>query len=285
MSYDPANERFGRRAHRKAWPQVYQAFLPDSVVMVDLSRTERDYEKDEDYAASIHIDEIGSPVELSFQEKFRRQKWASERDLTLAYYNEETEENLYFEKSEADFFLYGYYDSANDTLGETIIVSMTRLKTAFACGRLEYDTFKHGSKGHRFLTIPFDDLKDEDLIEHHYDSFYEPDPVHTYERGETIKRFRDSKYWVTRDGHVWSGKARTKDFLTAGGTAGYNVFRLSINGESQTFSSHRLVAETYHGPPPTEDSVVDHLNGRRYDNRASNLEWVTRSENGRRARN
>lgn len=42
---------------------------------------------------------------------------------------------------------------------------------------------------------------------------------------------------------------------------------------------HRLVAMAWHPDTWFEDAEVNHINGDKYDNRACNLEWVTRSEN------
>lgn len=46
--------------------------------------------------------------------------------------------------------------------------------------------------------------------------------------------------------------------------------------------AHRLIWETVHGPIPV-GLYIDHLNGRKADNRVSNLEAVTPSENAFRA--
>lgn len=42
---------------------------------------------------------------------------------------------------------------------------------------------------------------------------------------------------------------------------------------------NRLIAEAFHGPPPFSEAEAHHKNGSKLDNRASNLEWVSRSEN------
>lgn len=42
---------------------------------------------------------------------------------------------------------------------------------------------------------------------------------------------------------------------------------------------HRVVLEAYKGPPPSSGMDVNHINGKRFDNRPENLEWCTRSEN------
>ncbi len=42
---------------------------------------------------------------------------------------------------------------------------------------------------------------------------------------------------------------------------------------------HRIVATAFHGPQPTKDHVVDHIDTNRRNNRPENLRWVTRLEN------
>lgn len=59
---------------------------------------------------------------------------------------------------------------------------------------------------------------------------------------------------------------------------GYATIHISINGKSHQKSIHRLVAEMY-CDNPHDKKYVDHINAIRNDNRASNLRWVTHSEN------
>lgn len=42
---------------------------------------------------------------------------------------------------------------------------------------------------------------------------------------------------------------------------------------------HQLVCEAFHGPKPTKDSVVIHIDEDAHNNRADNLKWGTQKEN------
>ena len=67
---------------------------------------------------------------------------------------------------------------------------------------------------------------------------------------------------------------------------GYNDVALSKKGEVKHYLVHRLVAEAF-CEKSEGSNVVDHINGNKVDNRASNLRWITQKENvrsGRRVR-
>ena len=42
---------------------------------------------------------------------------------------------------------------------------------------------------------------------------------------------------------------------------------------------HRIVATAFHGPAPSEQHVVDHIDTNRHNNRPENLRWLTKLEN------
>ena len=66
--------------------------------------------------------------------------------------------------------------------------------------------------------------------------------------------------------------------------SGYRAFKSKRigTGARVRYLVHRLVCEAFHGKPNFDDATVDHIDGDRLNNRADNLEWVTRSENTRR---
>ena len=54
-------------------------------------------------------------------------------------------------------------------------------------------------------------------------------------------------------------------------------FVISVRGKEYKIA--RLVAEAFHGPPPSDDAVVMHLNENAANNRLENLKWGTQKEN------
>lgn len=60
---------------------------------------------------------------------------------------------------------------------------------------------------------------------------------------------------------------------------GYYIVNLSANGVRYQKWVHRLVAEAFIEKIDSNKTEVDHKNGRKLDNRANNLRWVTHEEN------
>lgn len=81
------------------------------------------------------------------------------------------------------------------------------------------------------------------------------------------------------DTGIFTRKARTSTRVNVGDLAGHpdkdGYLRLSLNGKR--YKSHRLAWLYVHGEWP--EGEIDHINGIRTDNRASNLRVVSRSEN------
>lgn len=60
---------------------------------------------------------------------------------------------------------------------------------------------------------------------------------------------------------------------------GYHCVSLSIDHHAKGFKIHRLVAEAFIGPAPGPEYQINHKDGNKANNKASNLEWVTPAEN------
>jgi hypothetical protein len=91
------------------------------------------------------------------------------------------------------------------------------------------------------------------------------------------RRVREApEYWVSDDGFVRRGEHGAP--LPQHLSRGYLVVDLWSDKRHLRRRVHRLVAEAFHGfcPPGRE---VNHIDGDIYNNRAENLEYLTRSEN------
>lgn len=92
----------------------------------------------------------------------------------------------------------------------------------------------------------------------------------------------DGEYFIQPNGNVWkqtrSGKKIVKQTLSKG------YYRINVKvGETHTSKAvHRLVAQAYI-PNPENKPCVNHKDGVKTNNAASNLEWCTHAENTRHA--
>ena len=84
-----------------------------------------------------------------------------------------------------------------------------------------------------------------------------------------------SSYFVCKQGKVYSQKSGNRKELTKCLTKhGYHKIALrSDSGETKHFQVHRLIAQSFI-ENPTDFPIVNHKNGNKTDNRASNLEWT-----------
>lgn len=90
-------------------------------------------------------------------------------------------------------------------------------------------------------------------------------------------------YEISNMGRVRSlvKKGNTKQQIKKTGidvSTGYTNIQLTKNNKPLTKRVHRLVAEAF-VPNPNNKPVVNHIDGNKRNNLASNLEWMTYSEN------
>ena len=83
-------------------------------------------------------------------------------------------------------------------------------------------------------------------------------------------------YSVSTDGQVYTYKY--KKVLKPRSKKGYLNVSLSKNKKRKEFKIHRLVAMSFI-PNPENKEQVNHIDGDKSNNKVTNLEWVTQSEN------
>jgi hypothetical protein len=62
---------------------------------------------------------------------------------------------------------------------------------------------------------------------------------------------------------------------------GYSIVLLTRSGHQYCKLAHRLVCESFNGPPTERLPLVNHINRDKGDNRPCNLEWISRSGNAK----
>lgn len=98
-----------------------------------------------------------------------------------------------------------------------------------------------------------------------------------------LLRYKKTKYLIHRCGAVQNSE--TGQFLKPQNNGkGYLKVYLYIHGKKRSAYIHRLVAEVFvKKPRKRRCDQVNHKNGNKKDNRATNLEWMTNGENQKHA--
>lgn len=91
---------------------------------------------------------------------------------------------------------------------------------------------------------------------------------------------RFPRYWVSTHGRVAMDTPDGRAILPTALRNGYPCVRIRPwGGTIKRFFVHRLVLETFVGPPPMKGMHTRHLDGDPSNNRLENLRWGTPEEN------
>jgi hypothetical protein len=115
-----------------------------------------------------------------------------------------------------------------------------------------------------------------------------------------MKQFRDSRYWVSEDGEVFSYFPTKHNFYSGRSlpyiteekwkvkktyyNRGYEIISLLIDNKRTNFQIHRLVAELYI-PGYFKGAHVDHIDCNILNNHYTNLQWCTKEYNVKKGSN
>lgn len=93
--------------------------------------------------------------------------------------------------------------------------------------------------------------------------------------GLVLKQWRDTKYFVSENAEIVN-KETNRILKQVDNRRGYLKIKLTHKGIQNSYFVHRIVAETYLGANALD---INHIDGNRYNNRLSNLEYVNDSQN------
>ncbi|CAI3971388.1 HNH endonuclease [Variovorax phage VAC_51] len=94
--------------------------------------------------------------------------------------------------------------------------------------------------------------------------------------GVLFRAHASTRYAVSECGKVMG---RTKRVLKPSRSEYLQVLYKPVGGVWCAFYVHRLIAEVWLGPAPSEDHEVNHKDGDKLNNHKENLEWVTHQQN------
>jgi hypothetical protein len=124
----------------------------------------------------------------------------------------------------------------------------------------------------------------EDLLSEYFESKHKKklkDVLVTFDESEEIWKDipgYEGLYQASNMGRIASIRYGFKIRSCVKNTTGYLQVAFRINGKLKTYLVHILIAKTFLNSCQNRNQV-DHINNVKFDNRVSNLQWVTRSEN------
>lgn len=95
-------------------------------------------------------------------------------------------------------------------------------------------------------------------------------------------QYKNTNYFVNELGQIkttnWKNTGQERIMSLCDKGQGYLGAVFVIDGKNTSVRAHRVIAEVFI-PNPDNKPEVNHINGKKSDNRVENLEWVTKQEN------
>lgn len=187
--YQKENGDYSDKAHQLAqriiYPRLFQTHEDDITYEEDtlLEESERgavlDGEMGIDRIVKVKVKGLNGSIPFTVQERFRRPKYASYRDLTITEWNHLSNLPSELYKIRANIFLYGYANHSDTPNGfiEAIAIDTTQLLVKIARREMQYKT-QTNPKGQSFLAFTFENLEDAGVVLWHKRDLN--DPIQAY---------------------------------------------------------------------------------------------------------
>jgi hypothetical protein len=157
------NQDFSNQGHMRARIDIYPLLFSvpgDRISYIELANAkERDYDQGIDKTVRVSVPGLRGKLGFTVQERFRRPKYASNRDITITEFNRNSGMLSELYKIEADLILYGYYNPDTDAFIESIACWVPLLKANIARGTLSRKTELNRRSNQDFLCFKFDELE------------------------------------------------------------------------------------------------------------------------------
>ena len=185
------NASFSNKAHfaarRQIYPKIFnvsESQLAFEKIVFENSVRDRilDAELGIDCLVRVKVKLFKYPLIFAVQERFRREKYAKYRDITLTEYDLISGLPCEFYKLTAGLFLYGYFNDVQNNFSEVICVSVPSMFFSIISGDLEVQrkVKNNDVRPQSFITISFESLEQTGLVLFRQSSIREKEAVEIF---------------------------------------------------------------------------------------------------------
>jgi len=185
------NASFSNKAHfaarRQIYPKIFnvsESQLAFEKIVFENSVRDKilDAELGIDCLVRVKVKLFKYPLIFAVQERFRREKYAKYRDITLTEYDLISGLPCEFYKLIAGLFLYGYFNDVQNNFSEVICVSVPSMFFSIISGDLEVQrkVKNNNVRPQSFITISFESLEQAGLVLFRQNLFREKEAVEIF---------------------------------------------------------------------------------------------------------
>lgn len=174
--FSQTNQAFSNAAHEAAKSLVYPELFNcdpcditfDTTSVADGGQNAiLDGQMAVDRLVHVTAKKLSGKITHTIQERFRRERYSSFRDITITEYNHASGQQSELYKIKSGIFVYGYFFPDREQFGEVIAVDVSRLLMAISEERIRFKKEDNRRSQQTFITLKFDDLHDSNVVVWH----------------------------------------------------------------------------------------------------------------------